>query len=649
MNLDFLNKFGILQEQKIFKKCIKKIPIDKDLYNLNEVYYYPNEVGLVIPDGFVVIDVDNMEVSELILKILENYKIKCLVNKSIKGRHFIFRTSRIVSQGSNLNTPIGLQVDTRTAGKGYIILPEGSEKNLRSYEYTTDVIDELPFWLEPNAKLNKFFVNHTLRLNEGSRDDTLFKYSKYLKDFTDYNYNEVTTLFGIINSFIFLQPLDQNAVNNKIKEDDFKEDRRKKSKQERNVEIGKDVIERFKIKKYLGEVYMYNGVKYSQIKYDDIAFILLRYYSELLTRAERTEIYNFIVDYVQSEQDQDIVSSRYNIATPNEIINLKTLERFPNDGSIFITNNVYFNYSESYLYKPNEFVDSYFNSLFETAGEINLIYEMIGYCMLSYLPFRKGFFLIGNAKYGKSFFLERLSVIFGEDNISNVDPTMMEKDPRMAGQLKNSLVNTPDDIDSKTMETSSIFKKCVSGDPVNIDVKGKDPITFKPKSTFVITSNYMPSFRNKDDSIYSRLVFVYFKKKIANIIDFDLMWNTEHYEYIVSKSIIAIHNALKNGDFTIPDVSIQALEDFKVTDNDALEYINEMYNGEGIPDGKSCAELYTGFKMWCESSGYRASKKREFEKNIINNTNNMYTIKQTTNKLNGSVDADKSILRYKRV
>lgn len=626
MNNNIISLLNInSNEDKIFKRCLKKVPINKELYTAQTVGTV-SEVGMVIPKGFIVVDVDEIEASQILKNILESRNVKCIINKSKRGRHFIFKSNKNVSQGANLNTPIGLAVDLRTAGKGYIILPENNAIG-REYESIPNELDFIPDWLIPDPKLNTFFKNNTLRLTEGSRDDTIYKYIMYLKDYTDYDYNQVLATITIINQFIFKKPLNFDAeVLPKIKPDDFKKDRRKVSQQEKLVEIGKKIIKDYNIRKYKSELYIYDGIKYIEVKPQFISNIILHEHDQLIKKSNRTEIIEFIHDYVIEEADQNIMTSKDQIATPTQIINLKTLETTANDGTIFNINNIQFEFNNNV--RTNEFVDQYMESLFDSDEVINLIYEMIGYSMLSHSPFRKSFYLIGPAQHGKSFFLDIIKTIFGQDNVSAIDPIFIDRDPRMAKSLKHSLINAPDDISRELLKDESMFKKLISGELIEIDVKNKDSIKFTPAATFIMTSNYAPSFKNADEGIYSRLVLINFNKKIKPISDFIEKWTVDHYEYIVYKAIIAINKALKKGGLSIPESINNDLKTFKTQDNDSIRFIEETYIN-GLPDKIPASTVYAIYALWCKDGGYRKKNKKLFQDAIIKNSN--YYLKQTTN------------------
>lgn len=638
--LQVANLLNIGDTDMQFRKCIAKMPINKLKHTITDVWWYMNQIGMIIPDGYVAVDVDNMDDSLTIKNILDDKGINYIGTRTKKGRHFIFKYNGKykLPQGAKLWTPIGIEVDTRVAGKGYLILPEGGERNIdpqtgqptRVWENIPDTIDYIPSWLIVDDKLKHFFRNETLHLAEGNRDNTMFKYIKFLSDFTDLTQNDVQEITQIINENLFDPPMDwSKEILTKIQESDFEAGRRKISRQEETVTIAKELMEDMKIKKYAGELFTYTGVKYKQLVPSEIKGIVLHDYNELMPRQQRNELVDFIEDFALEEEDKDMTTHKRQIATPSQVIDLKTMAITPNDGSIFNFNNIQF----EYVYKNWEtnpaklFVDHYFQSLFDYEDEINLIYEMIGYSMLSYSPFRKSFFLVGPAFNGKSFLVERIATIFGNDNVSAVELDTVSKDPRMAKSLKTSLINIPDDMSDVVIENESMFKKLVSGELIEIDVKGKDSIKFQPSSTWIMTSNYDPKFKKSDDGIYTRIILIRFKKKITPIADYEDYWTSEHYEYIVWRAINAINLALNNGSLTIPQTYYDEINRLKIEDSVIMNFMSEVH--PNFTNKYSVKALFQEFEEWRRANNFGKMTSREFKDEICSMYN--LTVVQTTN------------------
>ncbi len=632
----FLKTLRVKENDLLFKKCVKKIPIGKEIISYREIYGFAGQIGMMIPEGYVCIDVDDMESAEIIESILKKLKVKCNINSTIKGKHFIFKdTKNIVKQTVKMPCLLSLEVDSRTTGKGYIILPEGSEIGKRDYTQICDEdLDEVPFWLVPD-KLNKKLLNGSkfIGMKDGDgRDNEIFKFIMQCKDYSNVSFEEMKVVINLINDFVFADPMDYlSELEPKIKEDEFKDNRVKKSKQQVLVEIAKQIIQDKMIKKHKEQLYYFDGIKYVKLKVSTIKHIILKEYYELCPTVDRNEVVNFIQDYVIEEKSEDLSKLKSSIVTPSAIINLETLEASPNTGAVFVTNNINFDYNPATPEK-NEFVDEYFNGLFRTNPEyVDVIYQMIGYSMLNYLPFRKSFYLYGPAGTGKSFLVNTvIRRIFGDENISLTEPEQIEKDLRMIRSLNDKLVLAVDEGEQYQVKKASIFKKLVSGEPIEADVKYKDDmLRLQPSATIITTTNHLPSFSDKTSGISDRICIIDFKHRSSMDFKLEEKFTEEHYEYIVYKSIQAINRILKKGNFELPKSIIERNKEVFEADNNVIVFIKEWYNDETLPDKTPVTFLYNSFKNWCNDNNYLKLDKKTFVKNVCE----IYKVetKQTTN------------------
>ena len=88
-----------------------------------------------------------------------------------------------------------------------------------------------------------------------------------------------------------------------------------------------------------------------------------------------------------------------------------------------------------------------------------------------------------------------LTAIFGEENVSNVEMSAFAKDFQVI-HLMNSLINISSETKSNIAGAESVFKQIVAGDMVSSCYKGKDMISFRPRSKLFIACNeYMKSKR----------------------------------------------------------------------------------------------------------------------------------------------------------
>ena len=85
------------------KKCIEKFGKNAKLHTYEEVADLSEYAGIIAADS-ILIDVDDMEQSEKLLRIVEDNELLCRVYQSRSGMHFLFKNS-VVDKCYTKNKP----------------------------------------------------------------------------------------------------------------------------------------------------------------------------------------------------------------------------------------------------------------------------------------------------------------------------------------------------------------------------------------------------------------------------------------------------------------------------------------------------------------------------------------------------------------
>lgn len=103
---------------------------------------------------------------------------------------------------------------------------------------------------------------------------------------------------------------------------------------------------------------------------------------------------------------------------------------------------------------------------------IPVIQEMFGYCLTVSMKAQRGFILFGKARAGKSTLLLVLLDIIGEDNACHL--SLQELDERFrSSRLEGKLLNECTDLPVKPLLETSVAKKSMEGESIDIERKGK--------------------------------------------------------------------------------------------------------------------------------------------------------------------------------
>jgi len=111
-------------------------------------------LGLVIPDGIDVVDVDNRSEGELLRSLLNTQGLQFYEMQTKNGFQFFFKTSgKLKKQRARFVTALGIVCDYRIAGKGYTVLPTENTEGRHWNITKAQTHSETPFYLEPTPKM----------------------------------------------------------------------------------------------------------------------------------------------------------------------------------------------------------------------------------------------------------------------------------------------------------------------------------------------------------------------------------------------------------------------------------------------------------------------------------------------------------------
>lgn len=256
--------------------------------------------------------------------------------------------------------------------------------------------------------------------------------------------------------------------------------------------------------------------------------------------------------------------------------------------------------------------EKYLETVFENDNErINLIGEMLGYCLVPSTKFEKGFMLYGSGSNGKSVLLDVIKKLITEDNISSVDLSDLEKSFSRS-MLYNKLVNLTDEMEGK-IKDSGFYKRIASGNTIEAQFKFKDSFNFKPFCTMVFAMNNFPQINDKTHGLYRKMILIPFDVTIKEEDqDKDLGEKLKNeLDGILQVALTGLNRLAEQNRFTHSLKGNSIMEEFKRNSNPVEIFFDDMVveNKEGEINSKELYALYTKF---CNDEGI---------KDIMNNIN----------------------------
>ena len=596
------------------KKCLMpyKNKSASELRTYDQVKNLPEYAG-IIADNIVCIDVDDYEQSEILMDIVEDLQCGCRVYETTRGKHFLFKNVDSVGEiildkcGINKTLACGIQADIKVGCKNsYSILKYNDEERFILYDiFPDEEYDQLPRWLLPVYTKMKFFE---MEAGDG-RNQALFNYILTLQA-NDFTVNESREVLRIINKYILKDPLDDEELETLYRDDAFKKPiffRKNSFLFDKFATYLKNVNHIIKIN---GQLHIYkDGIYVDGTK--EIEAQMIKHISNL-NKTKRTEV----LSYLDISIDKDIPMSDANyIAFSNGIYNLETGTLEPFTPEIIITNKIDYDY-DPYAY--SELTDKTLDKLACQDKNIRmLLEECIGYCFYRRNELRKCFILTGEKENGKSTFLAMIENLLGRKNIASLD--LKELGDRFkTAELFGKLANIGDDIGSEFIPNPSVFKKLASGNPINVERKGKDPFDFSNYAKLLFSANDIPRIKDKSGAVISRLVIIPFDARFSpDDPDFDpyikyKLIQEEPMQYLINLGIQGLKRVLKNRKFTSSERVDKALQEYTENNNPILLFFKEDIKIENEPT----RNVYKKYNEFCIANSFNPMSNIEFSKQV---------------------------------
>lgn len=565
-----------------------------------------NRIGWVIPQGYVVVDVDNVDdkrSQDYLERLLTKFEVCYSYNYTSKGIHILLRDStQQIKSDAHMKCALNIMIDTRANKTGYIVLPCNDPH--REWGKWQDTVEEIPYFLKPILKDNTpSFIG---MVDGDGRNDALFKWRTQLEKTNKLTKSEIEKSLRIINENLFDIPMTNAEMYKTVLRDTKTE---KVQKQARGSAAYNELADTLLLKtdliSYGDTFYKFNGVYYREIERIDIERMIHYELSTDLGTSARTEIINFLL--LKTQVTLDSFNKEWNkIAVQNGILNLLTGEiEEPNKAEIN-TISIPWAYNNDPPYSSR--IDTFMKEL--TNGDITkmeFLYQVAGYCLLKKNLFEKFFVFQGEGGTGKSTFTNLLQKLVGGDvNCSHVGLDNMDKDYYLSTMV-GKLLNIDDDaVDGKVLESTGRFKSIVSGNKVSVRQIFRPVIQFVPYATLVFSCNRLPRVMDKTSGLERRLILIELNHKIQKpdplfmnrITDLDM-------EYFLFKAVEGIKLALEEGQFRISVSDAHLLNTFKRKQSSIGDWIYDADIRAGDINGTKCATLYAMFSDWATINGYK--------------------------------------------
>ena len=594
------------------KKCIEKFKNRTDFKTLEQVQSLPEYAGILAPDA-ILIDVDDMEQSEILIKMCEEQNIRCKILQSRSGMHFLFKNSKIEKCYTKARLACGLVADIKSGFKNsYEVLKiEGKEREVLYDIFDDEEYQELPKWLFP-VKTSADFVN--MEAGDG-RNQALFNYILTLQS-NDFSVDEARETIRLTNRYILKDPLSDDELEVVLRDDAFSKPVFFKGTTFLFDKFAVFLKNNHHIIRVNNQLHLYKDGIYvsgqSEIESAMISHI------PGLNKAKRSEVMAYLDILIREETPS---ASANWIAFRNGLYNVMDDSFVPFSPEYVITNKIEWDYNPNAY---SDLTDEVLNNIACDDKDIrSLLEEMVGYCFFRRNELGKAFILTGSGSNGKSTFLNMIKIMLGKENCSSLGLKKLGErfKPTM---LFGKLANVGDDISDAFIADTEEFKKIVTGETIEGEFKGKDSFDFDPYCKLIFSANSIPRLgKGRDNSaLMRRLVIVpfdaNFNNENPNFKPFigDSLKGQESIEYLIQLGIQGLKRVLTNRKFTTSQKVQEELDEFEESNNPIIGFFKECESEDFYFENEPTNKVYKRYQEYCIANTLTPLSNGEFSKQV---------------------------------
>ena len=420
----------------------------------------------------------------------------------------------------------------------------------------------------------------------------------------------------------------------------------RQEKEDELAEVADELLEKYHFKTYKDteELLLFDGRVYDSTLAEATVNEYCEQNIERCQTSHCTEVVNKIKrrSYVLREQ----FNAYPNIITlENGILNMKTLEfrehTHQNLSTWFIPTKYDPSESNS-LNKDNDIgYDSietqlegtvfwkYITSCFtdEKTGfvaqqDVYTVLETMAFALLKTNFIQRSVMFIGSGSNGKSVLLEYLNHIIGSKNITHIPIQDIAEGKFVIANLDGKRLNIFADVESTEMRKSGQLKTIISGEPLEVQRKHKDPYTMIPTCKFVFSANKFPRMYDQSDGSFRRFIVVRFNRQFIGMnkdtsLGDKLVKATEETELVFKTMVYLARQLHRRGDFryTKPINEVRTL--WNELADPILQFVNARVE-EVVGNIETKKDVYTDYYEYCLKNEMTPMKIGAFGKEFSN-------------------------------
>jgi P4 family phage/plasmid primase-like protien len=349
-----------------------------------------------------------------------------------------------------------------------------------------------------------------------------------------------------------------------------------------------------------------------------------QYEAGIWPTVSETSVKARISDVIETAKPEGIKPTASILASVTELTRIKVFvpdERWDADPDILVCRNGslristgelaehqpghYATSAVPYEYDPNArpvIWDYFLRNTIPAAA--NFLQEFAGYALTTEMAHELAVWLFGPPGSGKSTFIAGLAAMLGH-RAGILGLADLERSRFTLADLPGKTLVVASEQPSSYLASTNTLNAIISGEPIQVERKYRDPFTVIPRAKVCWAMNELPRVADANSGLFRRVKVVTFPALVENERDPKIKRAIEtEGAGILNWALEGLRRLKERGHFEVPAGVEDATKQFRETNDVPALFIDDQCV-RGTDSEVPAAKLYREYKYWCEENGHR--------------------------------------------
>jgi putative DNA primase/helicase len=234
----------------------------------------------------------------------------------------------------------------------------------------------------------------------------------------------------------------------------------------------------------------------------------------------------------------------------------------------------------------------------------NFLQEFAGYALTTEMVHELAVWLFGPPGSGKSTFIAGLAAMLGH-RAGILGLADLERSRFTLADLPGKTLVVASEQPSSYLASTNTLNAIISGEPIQVERKYRDPFTVIPRAKVCWAMNELPRVADANSGLFRRVKVVEFPQLAEDERDPKIKHAIEQEGAgILNWALEGLCRLKKRGHFEVPAGVEDATKQFR-ENNDVPALFIEDRCVQGADLKVQASQLYTEYKEWCLENGHR--------------------------------------------